>query len=475
MLQINEFYRILEYNIYSVKNLKINMNLKFRRILLLLGDVVIFYIGLYLALLARHKGVVDTELWAKHWPDFSIVFILWILVLYIADFYNLNNAKNNQNFIVRTTLSATILTTVALAYFYIIPNINITPKIVLVLDVIFTTALLTIWRLIFNARAKNSKANIIVLGHSDESIVLLEDIQKNPQWGFNIVAIFDEQAKPNISSFPILSDIKKLKTTLQSSKTKIVIVDDKLYQSPEHIEELFELLDTSVTILPLTSFYEEIAHKIPLNKITKAWFLENISHNTHSSHDKIQRIFDVCLSIIGIAITLPFYPLIAILIKIDSKGTVFYSQKRLGFLGKQFSMFKFRTMITNAEKNGAQWAKVNDIRITKIGKFLRKTRIDEIPQMFNILSGEMSFIGPRAERPEFIEQLEKQIPFYRQRLLIKPGASGWAQVNYKYGSTVEDSLEKLQYDLFYIKNRNWYTDISIILKTIRIMTTGSGN
>ena len=451
------------------------MKFRFRKILLLIGDIAIFYIGLYLALLIRNKGNIDTEIWTNHWPDFSIVFFLWIIALYIADFYNLKYAKNNQSFVARTTLSATILTVVALVYFYITPNINIAPKTILVLDVIITTLLLTFWRLVFNARAKKNKTNIIVLGHSEESNLLLEDIQTNPQWGFHIVAIFDEKAKPDINTFPILSDITKLKNALKSSKAKIVIVDDKLYQSPKHIEELFELLDTNANILPLTSFYEEIAHKIPLNKITKAWFLENISQHKYASHDRIQRLSDIILALIGITITIPFYPLIALVIKLESRGPVFYSQKRLGFLGKPFFMFKFRTMINNAEKNGPEWAKVNDSRITRVGKFLRKTRIDELPQMFNILSGDMSFIGPRAERPEFIEQLEKQIPFYRQRLLVRPGASGWAQVNYKYGASVEDSLEKLQYDLYYIKNRNWYIDISIVLKTIRIMMSGAGN
>jgi len=448
--------------------------MKFRRILLFIGDVIFFYLGLYLALFVRHQGKVDIKLWSEHWPDFSIVFILWLLILYIADFYNLNHAKNNQKFILRTTLAATILTTVSLAYFYIIPNINIAPKTVLALDVIITTLLLTSWRLIFNAGAIHTKNNIIVIGHSNESMSLLEDIQLNPQWGFNIVAIFDKETKPDINSFPILNDITKLKQTLQNSKAKIVIVDDKLYQSPEHIEELFELIDTSITIMPLTLFYEEVAQKIPLNKITKTWFLENISQNTHSSHDKLQRIFDIFLSIIGIILTTPFYPLIALVIKINSKGSIFYTQTRLGFLGKKFSMFKFRTMVEDAEKNGPQWAVKNDDRITKIGKFLRKTRIDELPQMFNILSGDMSFIGPRAERPEFIAELEKQIPFYRQRLLVKPGASGWAQVNYKYGASVQDALEKLQYDLYYIKNRNWYVDVSIILKTVRIMMSMGG-
>ena len=179
-------------------------------------------------------------------------------------------------------------------------------------------------------------------------------------------------------------------------------------------------------------------------------------------------VFDIAFSLFLLTISLPFTPFIALAIKLDSKGPIFFTQIRTGKDGKTFKAIKFRTMIIQAETNGPQWASKNDPRITRLGKFLRKTRIDEIPQLINVLRGEMSLIGPRPERPEFLEQLQVEIPFYKERLLIKPGLTGWAQViGPAYGGSKEESLEKLQHDLFYIKNRSLALDISIVIKTIK--------
>ena len=173
-------------------------------------------------------------------------------------------------------------------------------------------------------------------------------------------------------------------------------------------------------------------------------------------------------------ISLIFYPFIILAIKLDSPGPIFFTQRRISQDGQIFKVLKFRSMIEDAEKNGAQWADKEDYRITRVGNFLRKTRLDELPQMWNIFSGQMSFIGPRPERIEFVQQLEKEISYYQIRHIVKPGLTGWAQVNFRYGASVQDSIEKLQYELYYIKHRSLVLDLSILLRTIKIVLIGGG-
>ncbi|MGB0757153.1 MAG: sugar transferase [Patescibacteria group bacterium] len=450
------------------------MTIKTRKILMILGDIGIFYASLYLALTIRTQTLVTQGVWADHWPTFTVVFGLWIIGLYIIDFYDLSSAKNDRKFIIRVGVAAAVLTTLAVLYFYTIPNLRIAPKTILIIDVLITLALLIGWRLAFNKQAKNASHSLIAIGIGSSGQSLLQEIQNTPQWGYKTVAIFDENAKPEFSPIPTFTTLDNLSQIISDTDTKTIVVDDKLYTSERYINTLFSIISPDITIIPLTLLYEQIAQKIPVQSISKSWFLENISKHDHDIHDKIQRLVDIVFSLFLLVITLPLYPLIILAIKLDSPGPAFYRQERLGYLGKPFMMIKFRTMVEKAEKNGAQWAQKNDPRITRVGKWMRKSRIDELPQMMNILKGEMSFIGPRAERQAFIEQLEQELPFYKQRLLVKPGASGWAQVNYKYGASVEDALEKLQYDLYYVKNRNWYLDASIVLKTIKIMSSLGG-
>jgi exopolysaccharide biosynthesis polyprenyl glycosylphosphotransferase len=188
-----------------------------------------------------------------------------------------------------------------------------------------------------------------------------------------------------------------------------------------------------------------------------------------------KRVIDVVFSIAGLILTAPLLPMIALMIKIDSRGPLFLKQIRVGEMEKKFLLYKFRSMRSDAEKEcGAVWATKDDPRITRVGKFLRKTRIDELPQLFNVLKGDMSLVGPRPERPEFIVKLKKHIPYYSERHFVKPGVTGWAQIRYPYGASVEDAIEKLRYDLYYIKNISLFLDTQIILETAKVMLLGRG-
>jgi lipopolysaccharide/colanic/teichoic acid biosynthesis glycosyltransferase len=232
-------------------------------------------------------------------------------------------------------------------------------------------------------------------------------------------------------------------------------------------------LALKVNFINLSHFYEEILGKVPVDLINKTWFLENLTEGNKTHFDLVKRIFEFFLSAIILIVTLPFWLLISVLIKISSKGPVFFEQERIGQNDMKFKMIKFRTM--RMDSNDFRPTEENDERITKVGLFLRRTRIDELPQMINILRGEMSFIGPRPERPELVSELEHRIPFYNERMLVKPGLTGWDQVSNEYHSpSYEDTIEKLQYDLFYVKNRSFYLDVSIFLKTISTVLSRSG-
>jgi exopolysaccharide biosynthesis polyprenyl glycosylphosphotransferase len=242
------------------------------------------------------------------------------------------------------------------------------------------------------------------------------------------------------------------------------------------MKQLMALRLRGVRIYTLSDFYEIFWFKVPINDLKEAWFA--INEGFHLLHSKIgqrlKRAFDIFLSLVILIISFPICLLTGILITLTDKGPIFYTQWRKGLAGENFKIFKFRSMRVEAEKNGAVWASKKDDRITWIGNIIRKTRIDEIPQVLNVFKGDMSFIGPRPERPEFTQMLEKEIPFYDLRHLVKPGITGWAQVNYPYGASVEDAKEKLMYDIYYIKNFSIFLDLSIVLKTIRILLLGKG-
>ncbi len=233
---------------------------------------------------------------------------------------------------------------------------------------------------------------------------------------------------------------------------------------------------TGTQIYDYFSFFEEVEEKVPVNSIDENWILYGKGYAilNEDLNVKIKRSLDIIYALIIGIVTLPVMLLSAIIIKLESKGPIVYKQLRVGEGNAEFTIYKFRSMKNDAEKDGAKWASVGDIRVTKFGNFMRKTRIDELPQLWNVLKGEMSFVGPRPERMVFIKDLEKQIPFYDIRHSVKPGLTGWAQVKYPYGASVEDSYEKLQYDLYYIKHQNLEFDLLILFRTIKIVLFGKG-
>jgi sugar transferase (PEP-CTERM system associated) len=263
--------------------------------------------------------------------------------------------------------------------------------------------------------------------------------------------------------------------TVRKEKAKKIVISLSERRGVLPIKDLLACKLSGVEVVDAPSFYEELTGKLLIEDIKPSWFVLSDGFRKTVFRSISKKIFDSLFAIICLTITIPFFPIIALLIKLDSRGPVFFRQVRTGEGGKDFLIYKFRTMRQDAEsETGAVWAQKNDTRITRMGRFLRKSRLDELPQLFNVLKGDMSFIGPRPERPEMITALEVLIPYYSERHSVKPGITGWAQVKYSYGASVEDSIEKLKYDLFYVKHMSLFLDLLILLETVKVVLFGRG-
>ncbi len=438
---------------------------KTKKIILLAGDFGILYFSLYLTLLTRYGWPVAANNWERHFPVFSMVFILWLVVFFINDFYDLKISYNDRNLINNLIRIFLINAAIAIAVFYFVAPLltEIKPQKVLVINLVLAGLLIFSWRKIFYNFIKSKKiANrVLIIGRYPLAMILAREIKKRPQLGYQVLNAPEPPA-----------DLKKY---CLDQKIDILTSARELKKHDWLSLKIFDCLSLGIDVYNLSSFYEQITNKIPVEHIEHAWFLENLSEHSKKVYELTKRAVDFSLAVIGLIFTLPAAPIIAVIIRTESSGPIIFKQIRVGRNGRQFKAMKFRSMRADAEKNGPQWAEKNDPRITKFGSFMRKSRLDEIPQLINILKGEMSFVGPRPERPEFVKILIEKIPFYKERLLVRPGLTGWAQLKGPaYGGSKEESLEKLKYDLYYIKHRSFLLDLSIILKTIKLVLSGKG-
>lgn len=454
------------------------MKFKFRKLILVLGDIVILYVSLYITLLVRYNQYPSLEYWMAHIYPFTFIFFIWVLIFYLSELYNINFAVSNRRFF-RLALRSFIFGGIFSAiFFYLIPGISIAPKTNLLLFVVIYAVIFFLWRGFFNWSLKSyvPKEVIGIIGYNQQVRNLLTEFKKKPHLGFEIAFILNTSVnKIDIQEDTeiIYSDEKELKKMISTKNVSTLVLASNPADSETLSSLLFKCLTLKINFINFSNFYEDITGKVPVDLINKTWFLENLSEGNKAFFDFTKRIFELCLSVFILIVTVPLWILIGGLIKIDSKGSIFFIQNRIGQNDSILKMIKFRTMRVGS--NDFQPTEENDDRITAVGSFLRKTRLDELPQMINILKGEMSFVGPRPERPELVEQLEKRIPFYNERMLVKPGLTGWDQVSNEYHSpSYEDTIEKLQYDLFYVKNRSFYLDISILLKTISTVLSRSG-
>jgi exopolysaccharide biosynthesis polyprenyl glycosylphosphotransferase len=451
---------------------------KIKKIILLLGDLGILYLSLYLTLLIREGGQISTQAWQAHLAPFTIIYLAWIAVFFINDLYNLNIAQDTQRFTRKFVQALAINVLIAVGFFYIVPFFGIAPKTNLAIDIVIFVILAYGWRMIFNAVISRSifANRTLFLGPQEKILELLSDLQRGRYHGWRVVAIWD----PNETKEYKRDGIKYFKNTtplseaIKQEKISTIVIGTSTHENKQLTRELYNSIFNNATTINLTTFYEMVTQRVPAELLSETWFLENIKESDKQFHDWAKLSYDFFLAILMAVGFLAILPFISITILADDGWPIFYSQKRVGKKGKKFKIHKFRTMHRDAERQGALWAKKNDNRVTRIGRFLRRTRIDEMPQIINVLKGEMSFIGPRPERPNFVDDLTEMMPYYPIRHLTKPGLTGWAQINYEYAASFEENLKKLQYDLYYIKNRSLILDLKILLKTLGIIISRKG-
>lgn len=435
------------------------------------------YIGLYFALYFRYLKAPEQNLQDLLSP-MTQLFFLATVILFIAGLYDISKTKNSWVFYQKIIISALTWTVFGIIYFYINPKTAITPKTILLLTTIIGFGLISLWRFFYNKFISTTlKYNIIFAGVTNEVKELINNIQNNPRLGYFVLGVIGEQepSLPNVVFGKTIADINNQTKNFAN----IIVLSPHMTADVNLLPELYQSLFQQVSIVNLSDFYETVMHRIPPFTFSESWFVANLHEQQKKIYDRFRILTDYILAIIIGIFFITTFPIIALAIKLNSKGKIFFSQNRVGRQGLIFKVYKYRTMKSlaadgSAETGGPQFAADKDARITSVGKFLRLTRLDEIPQFINILKGEMSVIGPRPERPEFVAQLTEKMPYYSLRHLIKPGLTGWAQINNRYYGTIEENLQKLEYDLFYIKNRNFTLDVSIILRTINTILRLAG-
>ncbi|MDQ2807833.1 MAG: sugar transferase [Chloroflexota bacterium] len=317
------------------------------------------------------------------------------------------------------------------------------------------------------------RRHLVVVGANPTGYEIVQAITRYGGTSYEFLGYFDDKPQPADESpattapltFPI-SDLLLIHTKLG--------IDQIILATPDRPASLLQWLsichERGIQITPMFALYQDLTGRVPVEHLGNDWFVALPAHRKSTPYVLIKRAFDLILAACVLLVTAPLLPLIALAIRLDSPGPIFFRQARVGRGGKLFRIVKFRSMRQNAEAmTGAVWAQKDDPRITGVGRFIRKSRLDELPQLWNVLRGDMSFVGPRPERPEFDAQLESGIPFYRARRAVSPGLTGWAQIRHGYGNTMDDALRKVEYDLYYIKNESFYLDLLILLRTVAVV------
>jgi sugar transferase (PEP-CTERM system associated) len=417
-------------------------------------------------------------------PEFLIQGLVFVAVLqicfYYCDLYNLNATwrRNEQWIAVGQSLGSGCLL-LGLLYF-IFPELLL-GRGIFFLSLVLVPLFVGSSRLVLDRIWQSSalKEKLVILGAGDLAQSVGKELLRRKDLNIQLVGFVDLQANGSGGSMldrPVLGGAgERLQDLVSAHEISRIIValDDRRNQLPTR--DLVRLRVEGIRVEDAHTTISALTGRIWLETVKPSWFVFSDGFRRSTLVLILKRAIDLAAGILGLVVCLPVMALVAIAIRLDSKGPVIYRQRRVGLRGKHFEVLKFRSMRVDAERNGAQWAMAKDPRVTRVGGFLRKYRLDELPQFLNVIRGEMSLVGPRPERPEFVEELRKQISYYDERHSVRPGLTGWAQVQYQYGSSVEDAVRKLEYDLFYLKNMSVFFDFVILLNTVRIVITGHGS
>ncbi len=449
---------------------------------LFLADIVILYGGLLFALYLRLgvNGTIFQLYENRGFWKITLVTLVCLIALYFYDLYDLTVIHNRRQLVVRLIKALASAWVLLAVIYYLSSSLQIgrgTSLYSLVITMVLLLGLRSWVHYVLGHPEIGEK--VLILGGSQRAIAIAEAILERRDAGYRIVGFIAEDfetIKEKLPEAQNLGTIDSFENIVQKKKIDRIIISTQDRRGNFPTETLLRMsLENSVNIEECTSFFERLTGKVHLDMLRPSWLIFNGRSRDTQLITILREVGHRCLGVIGLIILFPIALVTAILIKLDSKGEVFYRQERVGKNGHIFEVLKFRSMKTDAEADGKPvWAISGDDRTTRVGRVIRKIRVDEIPQFWNIIKGEMSFVGPRPERPHFVSQLAEEIPFYEHRHLVAPGLTGWAQIKYPYGSSVEDARQKLQYDLYYIKNQSLVLDIIIVLGTVKTVLFGKG-
>ncbi|MFN7949221.1 MAG: TIGR03013 family XrtA/PEP-CTERM system glycosyltransferase [Blastocatellia bacterium] len=438
-------------------------------------------------------GTTFEEVISNSWDIARILIVTFLcqFTFYLFGLYDISTARSRRD------LFASIVQAVAVAWmilgliFLLIPRMLFGyndqggeasyAKGVPIMSLTITLFMMFIWRVVIHWLLSHPALSerILIVGTGSSAVELAREVLSRRDLGYRVVGfVSEDETEVGRSLFnpSVVGVVNDLNEIVEREKVDRVVValSDRRGHLP--VDQLLQLrLQGSAVIEEGTALYERITGRISVEMLRPSWIIFSGGSKRSRIWMTVRRALNLLIAVVGIILSSPIWLLTAIAIKLESPGPVFYKQERVGKNGRLFTIIKFRSMREDAEKNGQPvWAAKEDDRTTRVGRFIRKVRIDELPQFINLLKGEMAFVGPRPERPFFVEQLSELIPFYSQRHLVEPGVTGWAQVRYEYGASVEDAVQKLQYDLYYIKNASLLFDLWIMLESIKIILFGRG-
>jgi sugar transferase (PEP-CTERM system associated) len=436
-----------------------------RHIVFFLGEgiLIFFAIGSTYFYLEGGSWAVDMPLLVS---KAILVTITFQFCLYLFDLYDLSFSQALTDTVTRILRSFGIGCILLAGIYFTFPAIMISTK-VFWLGCLITGGTIGLWRFVYAMILERQLFTqpVILLGSGTTAEKISAEIGKKKDSGYRIVAQVDNEPDKRLRG--LQADTRSLVQICRDSRAEKIIVTMDNQRGKMPIQELMACKLHGLQIVTGINFYEGLAGKVLVEKVNPSWIIFSEGFKIGRFNCLVKRLADITISFLGLVMSSPISLLTALIIKLESPGPVFYFQDRVGEKEKLFKVIKFRSMRADAEKDGPVWANQNDSRVTRFGRFIRKARIDEIPQMWNVLKGEMSFVGPRPERPVFVEQLAAKIPYYSLRHNVKPGITGWAQICYPYAASEEDALRKLEYDLYYIKNVSLRMDLGIIFMTAK--------
>jgi sugar transferase (PEP-CTERM system associated) len=449
-----------------------------RSITLYLVDAFLVLLSGFLAVTIKHGGSPNIG-WIFFLKEMGFVTILTQLVLFVNDLYNPGVKESTFNTSIKILICFTITSFVLTIFYLCFPELQLAKGLFLYMMLISLT-LVILWRMFFSVILSRWKLTrrMLVIGSGSMARIIIHEVQRRTTSGYEIVGLIDDNSEHvgrSIMGLKVIGTHHEVLNIVGQEKINRMVVALNQRRGMFPVNTLLECKLKGVEVIDTPNFYEQLTGKILIKDLRPSWLIFSPGFKHTSLTRIIKRTEDIILSICGLILAIPIALVTAILVKLDSHGPILYKQERLGRYGRPFTILKFRSMNSDAEKRtGPVFATKNDSRVTRLGKVIRKLRVDEIPQIINVLKGDMSFVGPRPERQFFINQLQRRIPYYTQRLIVKPGITGWSAINCQYSDSIESAVEKLQYDLYYIKNMSITLDTVILLKTIQVISIGKG-